>query len=133
MTTALDETRLHVLVGKMVGELGAVVNGALVITGDRLGLYKALATNGPQTPADLAERTGTTERYIREWLSAQAASGFVEYDPDTQRFYMTREQELVFADENSPVLMTGGFYSAAAVIRDEPRLTEAFRTGEGVA
>jgi ubiquinone/menaquinone biosynthesis C-methylase UbiE len=81
----------------------------------------------------LADRTGTNERYVREWLAAQAASGYVEYDTDAERFYMTPEQAMVFVNEDSPFLMTGGFYSSAAVYKDEPRLTDAFRTGEGVA
>ena len=132
MTTAINEAKLHEFVGKMVGDLGAIVNGALVITGDKLGLYKALAEDQPMTPEELATKTGTRERYIREWLSAQAASGYIEYDAATQRFSMTPEQVLVFANEDSPVLMTGGFYSAAATVKDEPKLTEAFQSGDGI-
>jgi SAM-dependent methyltransferase len=98
-----------------------------------LGLYKAMAEHGPMTSVELAERTGTAERYIREWLANQAASGYVEYDAATERFHMTPEQVMVFANDDSPALMIGGFFSAVAVARDEPRLTEAFRTGAGVA
>ena len=133
MAVVMNEAKLHEMVGKMVGDLGAVVNGALVITGDKLGLYRALANDGPFTSEELAGQTGTNERYVREWLAAQAASGYVEYDATTERFYMTPEQVMVFASEESPFLMTGGFYSAAAVYKDEPRLTGAFRTGEGMA
>ncbi|MCC6695039.1 MAG: methyltransferase domain-containing protein [Candidatus Hydrogenedentes bacterium] len=129
----MNEAKLHEIVGKMVGDLGAAANGALVITGDRLGLYQALSENGPLTVEELAQQTGTNERYVREWLSAQAASRYVEYDPSVERFYMTPEQSMIFANEDSPFLMTGGFYSLAAVYKDEPKLTNAFRTGEGIA
>lgn len=133
MAVVMNEAKLHELVGKMVGDIGAAANGALVITGDRLGLYQALSENGPLTVEELAQQTGTNERYVREWLSAQAASGYVEYDPSVERFYMTPEQSMIFTNEDSPFLMTGGFYSLAAVYKDEPKLTNAFRTGEGIA
>lgn len=129
----LDEAKLHEFMGKMVGDMGAAIGTALVLIGDKLGLYKALATFGPLTSHQLAERTGSAERYVREWLSAQAASGYVEYHPEGNTFSMTPEQAAVFADEDSPVHACGGFYSIASVIADEPKLTEAFRTGSGVA
>ncbi|MGE0205067.1 MAG: methyltransferase domain-containing protein [Hyphomicrobiaceae bacterium] len=128
----LDMEKLEPLLGTMVTELGAAVNGALVILGDKLGLYKALAEKGPVSAAELAAATGTSERYVREWLSAQAASGFVGYDPGTHAFALSPEQAAVFADEDSPVFMLGGFTSLAAVYADEPRLEEAFRTGRGI-
>ncbi|MCC6143536.1 MAG: class I SAM-dependent methyltransferase [Candidatus Hydrogenedentes bacterium] len=131
MAIALDEMKLQQFVGKMVGDLGAIVNGALVVTGDRLGLYKALAT-GPHTSETLAEATGTSERYVREWLCAQAASQYVSFDEETEQFFLSPEQEMVFANDDSPFLMTGGFYSSVAVYRDEPLLTQAFRTGDGI-
>jgi SAM-dependent methyltransferase len=127
----LDMTKLEPLLGTMVNELGAAANAALVLIGDKLGLYKALA-EGPQTADELARRTGTRERYVREWLSSQAASGFVEYDSKTGIFSITPEQAAVFADEHSPVNMTGGFYSLAAVFADEPKLAEAFKSGTGL-
>jgi 2-polyprenyl-3-methyl-5-hydroxy-6-metoxy-1,4-benzoquinol methylase len=130
---SIDEKKLHDFLFKVVGELGAAVNGALVLTGDKLGLYKAIADAGTVTSAELADRTGTSERYVREWLSTQAASGYVAYDPEKERFSLTPEQKLAFADESSPVLMTGGFYSAASVYADAPKLAEAFRTGKGIA
>src|SRR5690606_28006444 len=129
----LDMTKLEPLLGTIVNELGAAANAALVLTGDKLGLWKALAEGGPFTPAELAVRTGTLERYVREWLSAQAASGFVGYDAPTGRFSLSPEQAAIFADEDSPFLSTGGFHSLAAVYADEPKLEEAFRTGAGVA
>lgn len=132
-TNAPNEERLMALLGQMVNDLGAAVNAALVVTGDRLGLYRALAHGGPFTSTELAETTNTAERYVREWLSAQAGFGYIEYDASTKRFYMTPEQAAVFADDESPFLMTGGFYSARSAIVDEPKVTDAFRTGKGVA
>jgi SAM-dependent methyltransferase len=128
----LDMTKLEPLLGTMVSELGAAANAALVLTGDKLGLYRALAEGGPMTSAGLADKTGTHERYLREWLSSQAASGFVTYDARAETFALSPEQAAVFADEDSPVNMTGGFYSLTAVFADEPKLTEAFKTGKGV-
>lgn len=129
----LNETKLHEFMGKMVGDMGAAIGTALVIIGDRLGLYKTLAGLGPMNSHQLAEKTGTSERYVREWLASQAASGYVEHHPETNRFSMTPEQVAVFADEDSPTYVCGGFYSIASVIADEPKITSAFRTGEGVA
>lgn len=129
---ALDETRLYELLGKMVNEVGAAANGALIIIGDKLSLYKTLAKEGPLSSQELADTTGTSERYVREWLSAQAASGFVEYDHLTNKFFMLPEQVMVFAEEESPVLMTGGFYSVSSMYHDEPKITQAFKTGRGV-
>ena len=129
----INETALHNLVGKMVGDLGAVVSGALVVLGDRLGLYRALAEVGPADSAKLAQSTGLDERYVREWLANQAASGYVNYEPKSGCFSLSAEQRAVFADPNSPVHMTGGFYAAASVYHDEPRVADAFRTGAGLA
>jgi SAM-dependent methyltransferase len=128
----VDETKLNNLLGQTVSDLGAAINSILVIMGDKLGLYKAVAEAGSVTSGELADRTGTTERYVREWLAAQAASGYIEYEAENERFSMTEEQQAVFADEDSPVLMTGGFYGVAVAAVDEPELTEAFRKGEGV-
>jgi SAM-dependent methyltransferase len=103
-----------------------------VIIGDRLGLYQALAEVGPLTSAQLAQRTGTSERYVREWLAAQAASGYVVYDSASAAFSLTPEQAAVFADRESPFHMAGGYYSIASLYKDEPKLTDAFRSGRGV-
>lgn len=127
----LDQSKLEQLLGTVVNELGAASNAALVVLGDRLGLFRALA-EGPMTSRELAKRTQTHERYVREWLSAQAASGFVSYDGENDTFRMTPEQAAVFADENSPFAMIGGFSLLPAVYHDEPRLAEAFRTGKGL-
>lgn len=129
---SLDMKKLEPLIGTMVNELGAAANAALALIGEKLGLYRALAAEGPLTPFELAEKTGTHERYVREWLSAQAASGFVNYDSQMEKFTLSPEQAAVLADEESPVYMIGGFYSIAAVFADEPKLTQAFRTGVGI-
>jgi SAM-dependent methyltransferase len=127
----LDMKKLEPLLGTMVNEIGAAANAVLVLIGDKLGLYRALA-QGPATSAEFARRTGTHERYVREWLSSQASSGFVDYEATTKRFSMSPEQAAVFADDDSPVNMTGGFYSLAAVFADEPKLADAFKSGAGV-
>jgi SAM-dependent methyltransferase len=131
-TASIDEGRLQTLLGTMVTELGAAATGALIVVGDRLGLYKALAGQGPATSAQLSGWTGTAERYVREWLANQAASGYVEYDSHTKRFSMSAEQAAVFADNDSPALMTGGYYSIASVYKGVETLVERFRDGGGI-
>ena len=136
MTTAeqtIDETKLNDFMGKMVGDLGAAVSGALVVTGQKLGLYEKLSEHGPLTAHQLAEITSTSPRYILEWASNQAASGYIQYDPEKSTFSLTPEQAVVFADEDSPFFMGGGFYSIASIFADEPKITEAFKTGQGVS
>ena len=128
----IDQEKLHALLGRAIGDFGGTFHAALVVTGDRLGLYKALAAAGPLTPAELAASTGTAERYVREWLNAQAAGGYVDYDSSTGRYGLSPEQALLLADETSPVFFVGGFESATAAVRIEPQLVEAFRTGAGV-
>jgi SAM-dependent methyltransferase len=129
----LNEAKLHEFLGQMVTDLGATVGAALILTGDKLGLYKALAADGPLNSVELAQRTGTAERYVREWLAAQAAAGYIEHDSAGNTFSMSPEQVAVLADDESPVNMTGGFYSAASVIKDEPKFADAFQTGEGIS
>src|SRR5580765_6376635 len=102
---AINSDRLNELLGKAVVDFGATFHAALVRIGDRLGLYKALAAGGPQTPAELAKSTGTAERYVREWLSNQAAGGYVNFYPSTGKFQMNEEQAFTFADESSPVFL----------------------------
>src|SRR5262249_1339076 len=104
---AVDEAKLGAFMEKMLGDMGAAVSAALVIVGDKLGLYKAMAGAGPLTSAELAERTGTAERYVREWLCAQAAAGYVEYADG--RFRLPDEHALAFADDASPACIQGGF------------------------
>ncbi len=126
--------RLNLFMGKVVGDLGSTMSAPLVILGDKLGLYKALAGAGPAglSSAELAEKTGTHERYIREWLINQAAGGYVEFDAASGRYSMTPEQGAALADEASPCHVPGGFYVAMSMVRDMPKIEQAFRTGEGV-
>jgi 2-polyprenyl-3-methyl-5-hydroxy-6-metoxy-1,4-benzoquinol methylase len=128
---AIDQDKLHEFLLKAVTDFGATFNAALVRIGDKLGLYKGLAAGGAQTPAELAKRTGTTERYVREWLSAQAAGGYVTYDPATAKFRLSEEQAFAMADETSPVFLPGAFQVALAAIKAEEQLTERFRSGKG--
>jgi SAM-dependent methyltransferase len=128
----VDQEKLGALAGKVVGDMGAAMSGVLVVIGDRLGLFKALADEGPATSGDLAARTGCVERYVREWLSAQAAGGYVEYDKTSGKFSLSAEQALVFATEGHPAFMAGGFDVILAAYRDEPKITDAFKTGKGV-
>ena len=127
----VDEATLMELLGRIVVDAGATLSSALVVTGDKLGLYRALADE-PLTPAELAERTGTAERYVREWLAAQAAGGYIMFDAETERFSLSPEQRLAFATPGSPVDLPGLFQLVTAVVHDEPTVTEAFRTGGGV-
>jgi SAM-dependent methyltransferase len=132
MQAEVDQERLNSFLGRMLGDMGATLSAALVVVGDRLGLYKALADAGPMTAAALASRTGTSERHVREWLSAQAASGYVAYDADTNIFRLEPEQAMVFAQEGSPAFLAGFFEIAEAAFRATSRVEQAFRTGRGV-
>jgi len=129
-TMTLDENKLHELLMRVVGDMGAAFSSALVVLGHKLGLYEALGT--PATPEELAQRTGTTERYVREWLNNQAAGGYVEYDALTGRYSMTPEQTAAFADPSSPAFMPGAFEVASAIVHAEPRMRERFRSGGGI-
>ncbi|MBZ9849275.1 class I SAM-dependent methyltransferase [Mesorhizobium sp. CA14] len=129
----IDQDKLNAFLGKMLDDIGAAMNASLVQLGDKLGLYKALAAGGPMTPSELAGRTGTAERYIREWLAAQAASGYVTYDAASGRFSMAPEQATVFADDDSPVFMAALGDIVAATVLDCDKVEDAFRTGRGVA
>ena len=128
----IDQEKLHAFVMKAVGEMGAAMNAALILVGDKVGLYKAMAGAGPMTSTELAAKSNTNERYVREWLSAQAAGGFVTYDAATGKFTLPPEQAMALADEQSPVFLPGFFEVLSACVKDEPKITEAFRTGRGV-
>jgi 2-polyprenyl-3-methyl-5-hydroxy-6-metoxy-1,4-benzoquinol methylase len=132
MHPALDEQKLQALLGRAITDFGAASITPLVLIGDRLGLYRALAQEGPMTSAQLARQTGTNERYVREWLNAQAASGYIEYIAASGNYRLSPEQALMFADEDSPAFVIGGYQTAFAAGRAIDRLTEAFRTGEGI-
>ncbi|HWS56589.1 MAG TPA: hypothetical protein VN228_20810, partial [Pyrinomonadaceae bacterium] len=128
---SINEEKLNRLLGTFVGDFGATFHAGLVVIGEQLGLYKALAGAGPQTPAELAERTGTFERYVREWLNSQAAGGYVEYDRETGRYSLSEEQAFALADEGSPAYLPGAFLLAVSALRAVPEIAERFRTGEG--
>ena len=124
--------KLMQFVFRAVDEVGATLNAALVVMGDKLGLYRALAGAGPLAPAELAERTGTAERYVREWLNAQAAGGYVEYDPASGRYTLPPEQAVALTDPDSPAYLPGFFQVALGSVLDSPRIVEAARTGAGL-
>jgi SAM-dependent methyltransferase len=128
---ALDQSRLEELLGRFVNDFGAAGFAATVVIGDRLGLYRALAT-GPATAAELADRTSTHERYVAEWLAAQAASGYISYDPTSGRFSLSEEQAFALANEDGPMYLPGAFQVMVAAVKDEPKVTQAFATGTGV-
>ncbi|HYR62447.1 MAG TPA: class I SAM-dependent methyltransferase, partial [Actinomycetota bacterium] len=115
-----------------MADLGATFLAANIVIGDKLGLYKELAASGPCSSEELAQRTGTTERYVREWLRGQAAGGYVTYEPATEGYHLSEEQAFALAQEDSPAFMPGAFQMATSAVKDEPRIAEAFRTGAGV-
>jgi hypothetical protein len=123
---------LNALVGKLVGDLGISLGGASILLGDRLGLYKAMADGAPFTPSELAKKTGLHERYVREWLSGQAASGYIDYHPEKNAFSLSPEQAMAFTEEGSPAFFAGAFDVVQSTYLDEPKVAEAFRTGKGV-
>lgn len=129
---AINQDQLHEFLAKAIVDFGATFNAALIRIGDKLGLFKALAAGGPLTSAELAKRTGTNERYLREWLSAEAAGGYVTYDGTTEKFHLSEEQAFAMADENSPVFLPGAFQVALAAVKAEESLAEKFKTGEGM-
>ena len=128
---AIDEAKLNAFMGGFVNDLGAVMHAATVVVGDQLGLYKALA-EGPADAASLARRTETDPRYLLEWLSAQAASGYVGYDPATQQFHLSEEQAFALAEEGSPAFIPGAFQIAVAQFKAIPKMASALRTGLGL-
>ncbi|MGH9862400.1 MAG: class I SAM-dependent methyltransferase [Candidatus Acidiferrales bacterium] len=128
----MDQQKLENFLGKAVVDFGATFHAALVVIGDRLGLYKAMAGAGPLTPAELAQRTGTNERYVREWLCGQAAGGYINYEAATGRYELSEEQAFALADDTSPVFLPGAFQIALAATKAADKVAEAFRRGSGV-
>jgi len=128
---AIDIDKLMQFVFRAVDEVGSTLNTALVVMGDKLGLYRALAGAGALSPAELATRTGTAERYVREWLNAQAAGGYIAYDPESGRYTLPPEQAVALTDSDSPAYLPGFFQIALGSVLDSPRITDASRTGEG--
>lgn len=123
--------KLHAFVGQFVCDLGATVHAGMVVIGEKLGLYKALAT-GPMSSAELAAKTKTDARYVREWLASQAAGGYVTYDDKTDQFSLSAEQAFAMANEDSPAYLPGAFELALGSLAAVPRITDSFRTGAGM-
>lgn len=128
----LDHAKLDQLLGRAVTDFGATFHAGLVAIGDRLGLFKAMAGAGQLAPAELAQKTDTDERYVHEWLCAQAAGGYVHYDPATDRYSLTEEQAFALANEDSPAFLPGAFQLAVATLKAMDKVADAFRTGKGV-
>ncbi len=128
----IDEGKLNQFIGQMLGDLGGAASIGMVRIGDALGLYRTMHAKGSMTCAELAKEAGVNDRYLREWLSHQAASNYLTYEPVTGRFTLPPEQAMVFADEDSPVYMLGGFDLMASLIDAQPKVQEAFKTGKGV-
>src|SRR5437870_8601873 len=128
----LDPQKLEQFVFRAVDEVGATLNTALVVMGDKLGLYRALAGAGPLTPVELARRAGVTERYVREWLNAQAAGGYVEYDSSSGCYTLPPEQAVALTDDSSPAYLPGFFQIALGSVIDSPTISDAAQSGEGV-
>jgi len=128
---SVDMDKLNSFIGRFVGDLGAAVHTGMVVIGEKLGLYKSLAAQ-PLTSAELAAKTNTDERYVREWLASQAAGGYVSYDDKTQRFFLTEEQAFTLANEDSPAYLPGAFQLALGSLAAVPRIAESFRSGAGM-
>jgi len=123
---------LNALLGRAVQDMGAALQAPLILIGDKLGLYRAMGDGVPVTPAELAKKTGTAERYVREWLNANAAGQLVQYDGKDGRYFMTPEQALVLATDDTPVHLPGFYHLLASLMKDEEKLTEIYRTGKGM-
>jgi SAM-dependent methyltransferase len=128
----MDMGKLNAFMGQAVGDMGAAMHSVLIVLGDRLGLYKAMGDSLPVSPAELAKRTGTNERYVREWLNANAASGYMTYDAATGKYTLPPEQAFALATENSPAFIPGIFHIVSACFHDARKIEDAFRTGKGV-
>jgi 2-polyprenyl-3-methyl-5-hydroxy-6-metoxy-1,4-benzoquinol methylase len=128
---AVDPDRLNAFLGKFVNDLGASMQGPSILVGEQLGLYQALSAGGAMSSEELAAKTGTKERYLREWLAGQAASGYVEYDAASKKYHMTPEQKFTLTDENSPAYLPGAFYLVSSAYKDQRKIAEAIRTGRG--
>ena len=131
-TTDIDEGKLEAFMGQAVTDMGAIISAPLFLIGEKLGLYKAMAGAGPLSSAEIAERAGAAERYVREWLGNQAAGGYVVYDAASDRYTLPGEHALALADENSPFYILGAYELIASLYADEEKLLEAFRSGEGM-
>jgi SAM-dependent methyltransferase len=131
-TAGIDEAKLEAFMGQAVTDMGAIISAPLMVIGEKLGLYKAMAGAGPLTSEEVAKRSGAAERYVREWLGNQAAGGYVTYDPESDRYTLPDEQALALADEDSPFYILGVYDSIASLYADEDQILEAFRSGKGM-
>ncbi len=131
-TTSINEDKMHEFLGKVVTDFGATMSTMLGFIGMKLGLYDALADSDGMNSAELAEKTGTTERYVREWLLNQASGGYVEYDSATGNYSLLPEQIVALTDESSPFYVGGGFYLVKALLNAQPRISESFKNGGGM-
>jgi SAM-dependent methyltransferase len=131
--TGIDEAKLEAFMGQAVTDMGATISAPLMVIGEKLGLYKAMAHAGPLSSQDVAERAGAAERYVREWLRNQAAGGYVTYDPESDLYTLPDEHALALADEDSPFYILGVYDSIASLYADEDQILEAFRSGGGMA
>jgi SAM-dependent methyltransferase len=131
-STGIDEAKLEAFMGQAVTDMGAIISAPLMVIGEKLGLYKAMAGAGPLTSEEVAKRSGAAERYVREWLGNQAAGGYVTYDPESDRYTLPDEQALALADEDSPFYILGVYDSIASLYADEDQILEAFRSGKGM-
>ena len=129
---AVDEGKLSEFVFRAINDIGATLTAGLVVVGERLGLYRALAAGGPMTPAELAAKTGTVERYVREWCAAQAAAEYIAYDAASGRYHLPPEQAVALTDDASPHCVIGGFIGMTTALRVAPQLIERFKTGKGI-
>jgi SAM-dependent methyltransferase len=130
--TGIDEAKLEAFMGRAVADMGAIISAPLMVIGEKLGLYKAMAGAGPVSSQEVAERSGAAERNVREWLRNQAAGGYVTYDPASDRYTLPDEQALALADEDSPFYILGVYDSIASLYADEDQILEAFRSGRGM-
>ncbi len=129
----IDENKVHEILGKFVGDLGATISSGSIVIGEKLGLYRAMAEPNERITADeLATRTGTNSRYVREWLNANAASGYIQYDVESDAYFMTEEQSFLMTRDDSPAYLPGAFVLAVAALRSVPKMVERFKTGGGL-
>src|SRR5262249_49132425 len=132
MSLQVDEKKLNEFIGRSVGEMGAAMGSLLTFVGDKLGLFKAIAGAGPMSAEDLARKTGTHARIMREWLAAQAAGGVVTYDSASGKFTLPNEAALALTAEDSPAYIAGAYQILAGIFKDEDKLIQAFKTGKGL-
>lgn len=131
-TNTIDQAKLHEFMMKAVGDIGGSMGAMMIMLGERLGLYKAMAGAGPITSEGLAKKTNTAERYVREWLASQAAAGYITYNTTDNTFSMPPENALVLADENSPFYIRGAYQVIRSILKDEEKFADIFRTGKGL-